>query len=101
MAANVVKKPAVVRLPITRGILAKIKTPLAINPLEYDNVITWTAACTGLFGFLSTDQFLTPGSGPWDPQVHLALADIALTKVQSQRAIIVHNSSHNGLFCIG
>ena len=32
--ANVVKKPALVRLPFTRGILAKIKTALAVNPLE-------------------------------------------------------------------
>ena len=45
--ANVVKKPALVRLPITRGILAKIRTALAVNPLEYDSVLTWAAACTG------------------------------------------------------
>ena len=87
--ANVVKKPALVRLPITRGILAKIRAALAVNPLEYDSVLTWAAACTGFFGFLRTGEFLTPDSGPWDPQVHLALADIALTNIQSQRAIIL------------
>ena len=87
--ANVVKKPALVRLQITRGILAKIRTALAVNPLEYDSVLTWAAACTGFFGFLRTGEFLTPDSGPWDPQVHLTLADIALTNIQSQRAIIL------------
>ena len=35
------------------------------------------------------ESSLTPDSGPWDPQVHLALADIALTNIQSQRAIIL------------
>ena len=84
-----VKKPALVRLPITRGILAKIRTALAVSPLEYDSVLTWAAACTGFFGFLRTGEFPTPDSGPWDPQVHLALADIALTNIQSQRAIIL------------
>ena len=43
--ANVVNKPALVRLPVTMGVLAKIKTSLAVNPLEYDSILTWAAAC--------------------------------------------------------
>ena len=43
--ANVLNKPALVRLPVTMGVLAKIETSLAVNALEYDSILTWAAAC--------------------------------------------------------
>ena len=37
--ANVVKKPALVRLPITRGILAKIRTALPVQAFLASSVL--------------------------------------------------------------
>ena len=49
---NAQRQPSLVCLPITISILAKIKSALAVNPLDYCNILTWAACCTGFFGFL-------------------------------------------------
>lgn len=65
--ASVSKQPSLVRLPITMGILAKIKSSLAARPSEYDSILLWAMDCTGFFAFLHTSEFLTPDNGPCDP----------------------------------
>lgn len=74
--ATVSRKPSLVHLPITLGILAKIKSSLVVNPSGYDSILMWAAACTGFFGFLRTSEFLTPDNGPCNPWVHLVLAGV-------------------------
>lgn len=85
--ANAQKQPSLIRLPITAGILAKIKAALAENPSEYSNVLTWAACCTGFFGFMRCGEFLCPDSGQFDPQTHLALSDVTIVEDKKQRRI--------------
>ena len=62
------KMPSLIHFPFTMGILAEIRTSLAANPLEYDNILTWAAAYTEYFGLFRASEFLTPDTGHWDPR---------------------------------
>ena len=73
-----------VRLPITASLMIKIKASLAALPETYDCTMLWAACCTGFFGFLRCAEFLLPDEGPFDPSLHLSLADIHLVISSSQ-----------------
>ena len=45
----------------------------------------FAACCIGFFGFLRCSELVVPDSGPFNPQVHLSLADI----------VCVHDETHN------
>ena len=49
------------------------------------NRALWAACCVEFFSFLCCSEFMAPDSGPFDPQVHLCMADLAY----------VHDETHN------
>ena len=63
-----------VRLPITPGILRKLKRVWAWRPDKYNTAMLWVACTLCFFGFLRMGEAVVPASG-YDPEVHLSFAD--------------------------
>ena len=74
-----------IRLPITTAMMNRIRAALALDPHIFQNWALWAACRIGFFGFLRCSEFVGPDSRPFDPQVHLCLADI----------VYVHDETHN------
>lgn len=49
-----------VRLPITIGIMAQIKSVLTKHSNNYKSTMIWAAYCTAFFGFLRVSKFTVP-----------------------------------------
>ena len=81
---NAARMPSQIRLPITTGMMLKIKASLAREPHSFENMLVWAAACTGFFGFLRCSEFLAPDNAPFDPRVHLCVADLHYIRSDSQ-----------------
>ena len=67
-----------IRLPITATLMRHIKRSLAEQAQSFQGKLLWAACCTGFFGFLRCGEFLVPDSTPFDPNIHLSIADISL-----------------------
>ena len=63
-----------VRLPITPGILCKLKRVWAQMPDKYNAAMLWAASTLCFFGFLRMGEAVVPASG-YDPEVHSPFAD--------------------------
>ena len=63
-----------VRLPITPGILRKLKRVWAQMPDRFSAAMLWAASTLCFFGFLRLGEAVVPASG-YDPEVHLSFAD--------------------------
>ena len=81
---NAGKEPARIRLPITTAMMNHIRAALASDPHSFQNRDLWPACCIGFFGFLHCSEFVAPDSGPFDPQVHLCVADLAYVHDETQ-----------------
>ena len=82
---NTGKEPATNRLPITTAMMNHIRAGLASDPHSFQNRVLWAACCVGVFGFLRCSEFVAPDSGPFNPQVHLCMADL----------VYVNDETHN------
>ena len=63
-----------VRLPITPGILRKLKRVWEQMPDRFNAAMLWAASTLCFFGFLRLGEAVVPASG-YDPEVHLSFAD--------------------------
>ena len=82
--------PLKVRLPITMGIMKKIKSVLTINSKQYQSTMIWAAYCTVFFGFLRVSEFTVPSPCKYDPDVHLSLSDVTLDNTHPPEVVRLH-----------
>ena len=82
--------PLKVRLPITIGIMEKIKSVLTIHSKQYQSTMIWAAYCTAFFGFLRVSEFTVPSPCKYDPDVHLSLSDVTLDNTHSPKVVRLH-----------
>ncbi len=65
------------RLPITPGILRKLREVWEQQPHNPDHIMLWAACTTCFFGFLRSGEITTPPN-QFDPGAHLAFGDVTL-----------------------
>ena len=68
------------RLPITPIILNDILKVIQKDPTDYTNFMMWAACCLGYCAFLRCGEFTV--NGPFDPQKHLEVGDVAVDDYQ-------------------
>ena len=78
-----------IRLPITLDIMQKIRSVLDQEPTNYTNILLWAACCLAFFGFLRCGEFTMPSKTVYDPETHLAVADVALDDKENPSVIQV------------
>lgn len=78
------------RLPITAGILAKLKETWSKPPITIDRKMLWAASCTAFFGFLRCAEFTVPSEEAYNPAVHLSVGDASLLHPPSVQSILLH-----------
>ena len=66
------------RLPITMGIMQKIKHLLTKQPATYQSKMLWADCCVAFFGFLRVSEFTVTSQHSYDQAYHLSLADLTL-----------------------
>ena len=75
------------RLPITLGILKRIKPFIIKSSSDHDSVMVWVAACTCFFGFLRAGELTVPTETAFDPAVHLCLADVSIDCIANPQVL--------------
>ena len=90
---NAARTHSQIWLLITTGIMLKIKASLAQEPHSFENRLVWAAACMGFFGFLRCSEFMAPDNAPFDPRVHLCVADLHYIHSDLHH----HRGPHQGL----
>ena len=63
------------RLPITPAILQTLKTVWETGE-QFDSAMLWAASCLCFFGFLRSGEVVAPSPSAFDPNTHLAAADV-------------------------
>lgn len=71
------------RLPITPGILGRLKQVWQRDPAKRDARMLWAASCLCFFGFLRSGEVVCPSERAFDPAIHLGVGDV---KVDSHTA---------------
>ena len=77
------------RLPITPAILWAIKAVWSKLPSHRNAKMLWAVGCLCIFGFLRSGEIVCPTETTFDPQVHLAFADVAVDCRSAPTAIQV------------
>ena len=70
------------RLPMTPPLLRQIR-PQTIGQrraCSYDETLLWAAAMTCFFGFFRTGELTVPSDSAFNPAVHLAWGDVAVSQ---------------------
>ena len=94
--------PSQIQLPITTGMVLKIKASLAQKPHSFKNMLVWAAGCMGFFRFLCCSAFLAPHNAPCDPQTHLCMSDLHYIHSDLHHHMEVHiKVSKTDQLCVG
>ena len=84
------------------SLMAKIKISLAALPKTFDCTMLCAAYCTGFFVFLHCVEFLLPDDVPFEPSLHLCLADLHLVRSPHQwRFYVCIKVSKTDQICVG
>ena len=75
------------RLPITPGILRKLRAVWSPTGSEHDTKLVWAVSCLCFFAFLRVGEMTVPGDNAFDPAVHLGVKDLALDHASSPSAL--------------
>ena len=67
-----------------------LKTLLARNPKDYQNIMMWAACCVAFFGCLRCSEFTVPDQTSYDPASHLSFDDVSVDNKVSPRMILLH-----------
>jgi len=70
-------KPTRSRLPITPGILRKMKMSWTGKDSSFESLMMWAAALTTFFSFCRSGEIMVENEQKYDPAVHLSFGDIA------------------------
>ena len=76
------------RLPITPLILQSILEVIKRDPASFTNIMMWAACCMGYFAFLRCGEFTV--NGPFDPDQHITLQDIAVDSYQNPSLLSIY-----------
>ena len=77
------RSPATVpRLPITTAILSQVRRFCVASPGLYDPTMLWAVMTLCFFGFFRAGELTVPGTGTFDPAIHLAWGDVAISTDQ-------------------
>lgn len=68
------------RLPITPAILRRIRPHCLPASPGYEECLLWAAATTCFFGFFRAGEITVPSAAAFDPAVHLAWGDVAISE---------------------
>ena len=79
------------RLPITPGILKRIRDVWSAAGPDPDTSMLWVACCLGFFGFLGAGEMTVPSEAGFDPSVHLLIRreDIAVDDARAPTVLRV------------
>ena len=76
-------KPSRSRLPITPGILRKIKMLWTGKDSSFQSVMLWAAALTTFFSFCRSGEILVENKQKYDPTIYLFFNDLATDNASS------------------
>ena len=69
------------RLPVTPEILTKLKAVWATHQDRREAAMPWAAACMCVFGFLQTEEVVTPSDSSFDSLTHLTYKNVRVDNV--------------------
>ena len=78
------------RLPITPGVLIRMKTTLEGRKFHYDNQLLWAMCTTAFFTFCRSGELTVPSEQSFDPSVHLCLRDMAVNDAANPTVVRLH-----------
>ncbi len=77
------------RLPVSPGILRKLKQIWEGEPTQPNRTMLWAACCLGYFGFLRMGEMTVPSQEGYDPGVHLNNNDVQVDDTASPKVLRV------------
>ena len=66
------------RLPITPGILRKLKKAWELEATSWDTTMLWAASSVAFFSFCRSGELTVPSEKSFDPSAHLTVDDISV-----------------------
>lgn len=77
------------RLPITAGIMRRLKLVWQSQGNSFDRSMLWVVACTCFFGFLRVGEATVPAQSAFDPSIHLSIGDVSVDSQTHPRAVML------------
>ena len=81
--------PSRIRLPITAGLLGRIRTALD-HSSHPEKVLLWAVCCTAFFGFFRLGELLLDSSAAFNLRSHLAWGDVSVNDQAAPTVVKIH-----------